>query len=56
MDAGFLSFIYRLQLAYWMALLRSVSVRRFSSAGGSFGRSMLSVSVLILPVNVNGTW
>src|SRR5262249_18262185 len=32
------------------------SMRRFSSSGVSFGRSMASVSLVSLPVSLNGTW
>jgi hypothetical protein len=37
-------------------LLRCASMSRFSSAGESLGRSMLSVTLLSLPVKRNGTW
>ena len=36
-------------------LFRSASISRFSSSGVSFGRSIVSVSLLSLPVNLNGT-
>jgi hypothetical protein len=37
-------------------LLRRASLSRFSSSGESFGRSVFKVSLLSLPVNLNGTW
>jgi hypothetical protein len=33
-----------------------VRIRRFSSSGVSFGPSILIVSLLSLPVNLNGSW
>jgi hypothetical protein len=38
------------------ALLRCASMSFFSSAGDSFGRSIVSVTLMSLPVNRNGTW
>src|SRR5262249_58770963 len=37
-------------------LLRVVSLSFWMSAGESFGRSILSVTLLSLPVNLKGTW
>jgi len=42
---------YRLSAAFAIP-----SINRFSSCGVSFGRSMVSVILLILPVKGNGTW
>ncbi len=43
--------------AYSLVLLfRFACISFFSSSGVSFGRSMVSVILLILPVNANGTW
>ena len=37
-------------------LFRCACISFFSSSGVSFGRSIDSVILLILPVNANGTW
>src|SRR5262249_9467105 len=47
---GFLNLSYSLAL-----LLRRVVSSFFMSSGVSFGRSIVSVSLLSLPVNLNGT-
>ena len=42
---------------YSLALLfRCACMSFFSSSGVSFGRSIVSVILSILPVNANGTW
>ena len=40
-------------LVFW---LRCASMSRFSSSGVSFGRSIVSVILSILPLKANGTW
>jgi len=56
--AGLLATSTIFQGHYSLALLFRwlCSMSIFSSAGVSFGRSILSVSLLSLPVNLNGTW
>ena len=48
---------HSLRACYSLALLfRPASMSRFSSSGVSFGRSIESVNLSSLPVNVNGHW